>query len=76
MYELQILHYYTISNVNYHKPESLKTQTDDRVVQSIIVTDKVTENGVCTYFSKKKCMHLYLNIKSFQNIHKTCVFHL
>ena len=48
MYELQILHYYTISNVNYHKPESLKTQTDDRVVQSIIVTDKVTENGVCT----------------------------
>ena len=32
MYELQILHYYTISNVNYHKPESLKTQADDRVV--------------------------------------------
>ena len=32
MYELQILHYYTISNVNYHKPESLKKQADDRVV--------------------------------------------
>ena len=28
MYELQILHYYTISNVNYHKPESLMTQAD------------------------------------------------
>ena len=32
MYELQILHAYTISNVNYHKPESLKTQAYDRVV--------------------------------------------
>ena len=32
MYELQILQYYTISNVNYHKPESLKTQANDRVV--------------------------------------------
>ena len=29
---LQILHYYTISNVNYHKSESFKTQADDRVV--------------------------------------------
>ena len=32
MYELQILHYYTISIVNYQIPESLKTQADDRVV--------------------------------------------
>ena len=32
MYELQILHYYTISNMNYHKPKSLKTQADDSVV--------------------------------------------
>ena len=32
MYELQMLHYYAISNVNYHKPESLKKQADDRVV--------------------------------------------
>ena len=32
MHELQILHYYTISKVNYHKPKSLKTQADDRVV--------------------------------------------
>ena len=32
MYELQILHYYTISNVNYHKLGSLNTQADDRAV--------------------------------------------
>ena len=32
MYELQILHHYTISNVNYHKPESLKIQAADKVV--------------------------------------------
>ena len=31
MHELQILHYYTTSNVNNHKPESLKTQADDKL---------------------------------------------
>ena len=53
MYELQILYYYTISNVKYHKPESLKTQADDRVVSSIIGSDKVTENGGALSFRKQ-----------------------
>ena len=43
MYKLQILHYYTILNVNYHKPESLKTQADERVELSIIVKNEMNQ---------------------------------
>ena len=51
MYELQILHDYTISNVNYHKPKSLNIQADDRV--NLIVSDKVTENGGALIYRNK-----------------------
>ena len=55
MYKIQNCpkHYYTISNVNYHKPESIKTQVDDRVVSSIIVSDKVTAKRGALSFRKQ-----------------------
>ena len=55
-----------MSNVNYHKTESIKTQIDDLVVQSIIVSDKVTENRGALIFGhiiiskhpQNMCFHL------------------
>ena len=75
MYELQILHDDTISNVNYHKPESLNIQADGRV--NLIVSDKVTENGGALIYRNKVPAFIFeheIILKHSQNMRSPCTF--